>query len=235
MYSYTIVTLGLLAITNLVSAHGAIVKAVGDAGGAGSAIGIDPNTPRDGTRRNPFQQDSTRFKGDNADTCGQTLGGGENADIAAGTKAVMAMMGNQLPQVSAGGSLMMTLHQVNGDGAGPYSCQMSADGTGAAWTDINVQTNVPGTNSRSRAKATDFPLKAVMPAQMSCTGNVAGQNNVCLVRCMNAARAGPFGGCVPVQAVQGGAAPAATNNTKRAENLDNDAEFQKELLADGDY
>lgn len=50
------------------------VKAVGDQGGVGAAIGVDPDTPRDGTRRNPFQQDSTRFKGDNADTCGQTLG-----------------------------------------------------------------------------------------------------------------------------------------------------------------
>jgi hypothetical protein len=29
-----------------------------------------------------------------------------------------------------------------------------------------------------------------MPAAMACTGTVAGQNNVCLVRAMNAARAG---------------------------------------------
>ncbi len=28
---------------------------------------------------------------------------------------------------------------------------------------------------------------------------MAGQDNVCLVRCQNAARAGPFGGVVPVQ------------------------------------
>jgi hypothetical protein len=191
MYFHTSVTLGLLAITHLVAGHGAIVKAVGDAGGAGSAIGIAADTPRDGTRRSPFQQDSTRFKGDNADTCGQTLGGGEN-DISAGTKAVMQMMGQTLPQVSGGGSLMMTLHQVNGDGAGPYSCEMNTDATGQTWQSVDVQTNVPGTNSRSRAKATDFPLKVAMPAQMSCTGNVAGQNNVCLVRCMNAARAGKF-------------------------------------------
>jgi len=179
MYFHTSITLGLLAITHLVAGHGAIIKAVGDAGGAGSAIGVDPNTPRDGTRRAPFQQDSTRFKGQNKATCGQTLGGGEN-DIQAGTKAVMAMMGQQLPQVSAGGSLMMTLHQVNGDGAGPYSCQMNADGTAQTWTDVQVQTNVPGTNSRSRAKATDFPLKVAMPAQMSCTGNVAGQTTSAL-------------------------------------------------------
>lgn len=246
MYFYTSVTLGLLAITQLVAGHGAIIKAVGDAGGAGSAIGIDPNTPRDGTKRNPFQADSTRFKGDNADTCGQTVGAGEN-DIQAGTKAVLAMNGNQLPQVSGGGSLMMTLHQVNGDGAGPYSCEINSDATGQTWQTVQVQTNVPGTNSRSKAKATDFPLKVAMPAQMSCTGNLAGQNNVCLVRCMNAARAGPFGGCVPVQAVQGGAAPAAASPaaaapaasasaaTKRSEDLDNDPEFQAELEADGDY
>jgi hypothetical protein len=64
----------MFAAATLVAGHGAIVKAVGDQGGAGSAIGVDPATPRDGTRRNPFQQDSTRFKGDNAATCGQTLG-----------------------------------------------------------------------------------------------------------------------------------------------------------------
>ena len=64
----------MFAAATLVAGHGAIVKAVGDQGGAGSAIGVDPNTPRDGTKRNPFQQDSTRFKGDNAATCGQTLG-----------------------------------------------------------------------------------------------------------------------------------------------------------------
>jgi hypothetical protein len=36
---------------------------------------------------------------------------------------------------------------------------------------------------------------------------VAGQSNVCLVRCQNAARAGPFGGVVPVQ-MAGAATPA---------------------------
>jgi hypothetical protein len=248
MYFYSSITLGLLAITQLVAGHGAIVKAVGDAGGAGSAIGIDPNTPRDGTRRDPFQQDTTRFKGDNKAACGQTLGGGENDNIEAGVKAVMSNMGNQLPQVSGGGSLMMTLHQVNGDGAGPYTCEMNVDATGQNWQSIDVATNVPGQNSRSRAKATDFPLKATMPSQMSCTGNLAGQNNVCLVRCMNAARAGPFGGCVAVQqagaaapaaapAAASSAAPAAASSapaTKR-DNLDTDAEFEKELQEDGDY
>jgi hypothetical protein len=46
---------------------------------------------------------------------------------------------------------------------------------------------------------TDFPLNAAVPANQQCSGTVAGQSNVCLVRCQNAARAGPFGGVVPVQ------------------------------------
>jgi hypothetical protein len=95
----SVVSFSLLASSSLVAGHGAIIKAVGDAGGAGSAIGVDPNTPRDGTGRNPFQQDSTRFRGDAADTCGETLGGGDN-DIQAGTAQVMQLNGATLPQVS---------------------------------------------------------------------------------------------------------------------------------------
>lgn len=75
---------------------------------------------------------------------------------------------------------------------------INADGTGAQWTDIQVTDNVPGRNSRNRQGAsTDFPLTAEIPATQECTGAVAGQENVCLVRCQNAARAGPFGGVVP--------------------------------------
>jgi hypothetical protein len=111
--------LGLLATIDVVSGHGAIVSAVGDAGGSGMALGIDTSTPRDGTRRNPFQQDSTRFRGDAADTVGETLGGGTN-DLEAGTQAIMAETGDMLPQVSAGGEITMTHHQVNVDGGGEY-------------------------------------------------------------------------------------------------------------------
>lgn len=56
---------------------------------------------------------------------------------------------------------------------------------------------------------TDFPLAATIPADQSCTGTVAGQDNVCLVRCMNTARAGPFGGVVPVQMTSANNSPAA--------------------------
>lgn len=211
--SKTLLTLTLLAAAKLVAAHSAIINAVGDAGGSGMALGVDTSTPRDGTRRNPFQQDSTRFRGDAADTVGETLAGGDN-QLEAGTQAILAETGDSLPQVTAGGELQMTLHQVNSDGAGPYTCMINADGTAQTWNNIQVTQNVPGgRNSRNRdGEQTDFPLTASIPAGQSCTGTVAGQDNVCLVRCQNSARAGPFGGVVPVQMVDAGA--AAGNGTE---------------------
>lgn len=78
----------------------------------------------------------------------------------------------------------------------PYTCEMSADATGTTFTPMTVITNVPGTNSRSRAKATDFPLVAQAAPGAACTGGPNG--DACIVRCRNAARAGPFGGCAVV-------------------------------------
>ena len=213
MYFTTSSVIAFLASSSLVAGHGAIIKATGDAGGAGSAIGVVPTTPRDGTNRNPFKQDSTRFRGDAADTCGETLGGGDN-DIQAGTAQVMQLNGATLPQVSAGGTLMMTVHQVNSDGAGPYKCMIDATGTGTNWVPMTVTQNLQG-NDRGRNKDTqmqDLPLNVQVDAAQTCTGTVAGQAGVCMVRCENPARAGPFGGCVPMQM----AGAAGTANTGAA-------------------
>lgn len=51
----------ILAFLASVSAHGAIIAAVGNADpkSVGAAFGIVPTTPRDGTRRNPFQTDTS--------------------------------------------------------------------------------------------------------------------------------------------------------------------------------
>ena len=195
----------ILLAAGLVAGHGAIVSATGDAGGSGMALGIDTSTPRDGTRRRPFQQDTTRFRGDAEDTVGETLGAGDN-DVESGTQAILDETGDSLPQVTAGGELSMTLHQVNSDGAGPYTCMINDDGTATSWQEITVTENVPGRRGRERdGEATDFPLTASIPAGQECTGSVAGEDNVCLVRCQNPARAGPFGGVVPVQmVVEGG-------------------------------
>lgn len=142
----------LLAFIPLVAGHGAIIKATAPGGGSGMALGVDSATPRDGTRRDPFQADSTRFKGENAATVGQTVGAGEN-DLEAGTQAIMAETGDMLPQVTPGGEIQMTVHQVNGDGAGPYECMVNADGTATQWTNIQVTTNVPGQGGRNRVSS----------------------------------------------------------------------------------
>lgn len=131
-------TLIVSILAHHVAGHAAIIKATGDAGGNGMAIGVDTSTPRDGTRRAPFQQDSTRFKGAAADTVGETLAGGTN-DVEAGTTAIMGETGDQLPQVTPGGEVSMTLHQVNADGAGPYTCDINADGTAASWQSSTFQ------------------------------------------------------------------------------------------------
>lgn len=102
----------------------AIIEATGNAGGSGTAIGIDESTPRTGTGRRPFQQDTTIFDGPTG--CGRTLLGGQN-NMETGTAAVAQKNGG-LPQVTPGGILSMTLHQVNADGAGPYTCMIDQTG-----------------------------------------------------------------------------------------------------------
>ncbi|EGX95490.1 hypothetical protein CCM_00144 [Cordyceps militaris CM01] len=209
----SLIAASVLMAAQLVSGHAAITNAVGNAGGSGMALGIVSSTPRDGTRRNPFQQDATRFRGASAQTFGETVGAGAN-DVESGTAKIMAETGDSLPQVTAGGQVTMTLHQVNADGAGPYTCMINADGTGGNWENIQVTQNVAG-NQRGRNRdgnSSDHPLVAAIPANQQCTGTVAGENNVCLVRCQNPANAGPFGGVVPVQMASPagvGATPAA--------------------------
>ncbi|KAF2453908.1 hypothetical protein BDY21DRAFT_326874 [Lineolata rhizophorae] len=221
----------VLATTGFVAGHGVIIEATGDQGGNGSAIGVDGSTPRDGSRRRPFQQDTTRFRGDNEDTCGETLEGGDN-DIVTGTAVVMAVSGGTLPQVSAGGELSMTLHQVNSDGGGPYTCMIDATGTGTNWQPMTVTQNVPGDDGdNDDGEATDFPLTAEIPEGQECTGSVAGEENVCLVRCENPARAGPFGGCVPIQM-----ADTAEDDTGAANNgTAKRAAFRKMRRAGGGF
>jgi len=134
----SLIVFGLLAAAQLVAGHGAIIAATGDSGGNGTALGIDLSTPRDGTTRNPFEQDTTRFKGAAADTFGETLEGGDNDPETGTTKILAENGGNKLPQITPGGEVQMTLHQVNADGAGPYTCMINDDGTGTTWTTVNI-------------------------------------------------------------------------------------------------
>ncbi|KAG8168480.1 hypothetical protein KVR01_001229 [Diaporthe batatas] len=218
-----------LAASPLVAAHGKIAVATGDAGGNSTALGIQGGVIPGPGKNKVTEPDTTVFKGDQADSCGRTNGQGDN-DIEAGTQAAMALSGNTLAQVTPGGSVSGTLHIVTSDGAGPYKAMLNTDGTGQSWTQMEVETQVPGTKgkiqkSEKRAwaralqavgimkRATnineDYPFKVNMPAGATCTGNIAGQANTCLVKLVNPSNAGPFGGCIPVQMVMPGAAAAA--------------------------
>jgi len=185
------------AFAPMARAHGVITAVSGANGMEGAGFGMVSSTPRDGTGRNPFQTDSSIIRdrevaSGKASACGRTLAGGTN-DIADDLRQ-SEMAG--LASIGPDGKVRMTLHQVNADGGGPYACDVDASATGTMFMAMTVETNVPGKNSRSRAKASEFPIVANMPPGMNCSGGADGQT--CIVRCRNAANAGPFGGCVAV-------------------------------------
>lgn len=104
-----------------------------------------------------------------------------------------------LPTTADDGTITMTFHQVNQDGAGPLTASIDATSGGtdpAAFQDAKVTQNVPGIGigGLSAATTTDFPVKVQMPQGMTCSGTAGGASNVCIVRMQNSALAGPFGG-----------------------------------------
>ncbi|EJD50796.1 hypothetical protein AURDEDRAFT_111958 [Auricularia subglabra TFB-10046 SS5] len=201
------ISLVLASLLVAVHGHGVITEVAGANGKTGAAFGVIADTPRDGSRARPFQQDSSIIRDreiarGKASPCGRTKAGGVN-DIEGNLAAAVS---DGLPTAGENGQVSMTLHQVNGDGAGPYTCEVSTDATGNDFQAMTVVTQVPGVRSRSRAKAEDFPLVAQMPAGVACTGGPNG--DACIVRCRNSAAAGPFGGCVAVTTADSGNANA---------------------------
>lgn len=65
----------------------------------------------------------------------------------------------------------------------------------------------------------DYPFAATIPAGTTCSGTVAGQSGVCLVKIVNPSNAGPFGGVIAIQmagANTSTAAAPATNSAAKA-------------------
>ncbi|KLO06366.1 hypothetical protein SCHPADRAFT_895496 [Schizopora paradoxa] len=191
------------------NAHGVITAVTGANGVTSQAFGVIASTPRDGSTPVPFEQDTSVIRNLEIQTgqtgvCGKTKAGGNNEVTTQLNQAVAA----GLPSAAADGSVTMTLHQVNQDGAGPYTCEVSTDATGQNFAAMTVTTNVPGFDSLSLAQATDFPLVAQLPAGTNCTGGPDG--NACLVRCKNNAIAGPFGGCTAVTTSSSGSSSASS-------------------------
>jgi Egh16-like virulence factor len=152
----------------------------------------------------------------------------------------MAMSGSTLPQVSSGGSISGTVHIVTTDGAGPDTAIVDPTGTGAfsTGTKMTVTQQVPGTKGNIAAPKQrrfvtrmlvnmgivkrasnvneDYPFAATMPAGTTCSGTVAGQSGVCLVKIVNPSNTGPFGGVIAVQMAGANASTAAAPATNSA-------------------
>lgn len=219
-------------------------------GGNTTGLGIQGAViPGAGTNKQT-EVDTTVFNSKNAatDGLGKTKAG---ANTMADMTAVMAASGSTLPQVSDGGELSGTIHIVTTDGAGPCSAIVDPTGTGAfsQGTQAKVTTQVPGTRGNIAApkqrslmmrslvnmgivkRASNVnehcPIKVAMPAGMSCTGSVGGQENVCLVKLANPSGAGPFGGVAAFQMASAAtASTVGTDSTTTAAKRSISAKFR---------
>lgn len=191
-----------------VDAAAAVAKFMGSTGGA---AGTGASTAAAGTTKAKGTKNAQRGL---LDALTGGAGGGKKAGAGgagAGSKTpkgtaetgVAASAGagasSGLPTCADDGTITMTFHQVNQDGAGPLTASIDPTSGGtdpAAFSDAQVSQNVPGlgVGGLSGATTTDFPVKVQMPAGMTCSGTVGGVSNVCVVRMQNAALAGPFGG-----------------------------------------
>ena len=205
----------LFSISALVfytSAFAVVLQAQGDGGSPssgllsgpiGMALGVDPSTPRNGAAIDPHKRDTTIFKQRTFSMwkgCGQTIQSGVlQADILT-PKLVQR---GQVARVSAGGYLFMVLHQISGSGNGPYTCGVDQTGAGTSFPKkLEVSRQVPGQSPTLNAVVTtQFPFQVSMPTDLKCTGSYGGKNNICMIRCQNAAINGPYGACIPVQQV----------------------------------
>jgi len=149
--------------------------------------------------------------GSATESAGTSTPEGTTEDIVAKTAGDGASSG--LPTCSDDGTITMTYHQVNQDGAGPLSAQIDATSGGTdpnAFQDAQVTQDVPGAVlGLSGTTTTDFPIAVQMPAGMTCKGRIGNVNNVCVVRLRNDALAGPFGGSAAFTQSQGAQKRAA--------------------------
>jgi len=105
-----------------------------------------------------------------------------------------------LPTCADDGTVNMVYHQVNQDGAGPLQAFVDPTSGGtdpSAFVAATMVADVPGIAAGlSPVTDTDFNIAAKMPAGTVCSGTVAGQTGVCIMRLNNNTPAGPFGGSV---------------------------------------
>ncbi|MCJ1446785.1 MAG: hypothetical protein MMC23_007292 [Stictis urceolatum] len=179
-----------LAFLALADAHCKITYATGDFGGAGVALGL-------GLNNHTSQSDVTTFLDPDL-PLGSTAANGPIDPAVALPRAEKLSGSWLLPQISAGSTVSMTMHQIDPDGAGPMHCMIDSSAIGDEFTPMRVTVDVPGMDGMSAATDQDFPLEVVVPSGIECEGRINGHLRVCLVKCVN--RRG-YGGSLVVQQI----------------------------------
>ncbi|EPS39560.1 hypothetical protein H072_6627 [Dactylellina haptotyla CBS 200.50] len=120
---------------------------------------------------------------------------------------------NKMAQATPGGYVEMVTWQVNDDGAGPFRCKLDESGTGQSFGSWLPGVHYDGGSAaNSIYPATNFQhhkLRVPIPKNVNCQAQYGSYKNVCILRCENVAKNGPFGGCVPFQVMY----PADKYNT----------------------
>ncbi|PHH69608.1 hypothetical protein CDD82_7652 [Ophiocordyceps australis] len=213
----------------LASCHGVILNAQGiDNSPPSVGFQVDPAIARNCINISPCQQDTTIIRDAEIDAnvvnqCGRTQLKG-NIDVGENTENAIAE--GKVTEVEPGTEMQVTIHQVNADGAGPYTCDLDeTSNTGVISQNLTVTNNVPGANGLSQAKAEAFNITVKMPDQFTCTG--ASTGDICTVRCRNNALAGPFGGCFPVRLA---GAKGQSNNANSIRTADPAQKINDQIL-----
>ncbi|CAG8961075.1 hypothetical protein HYFRA_00002617 [Hymenoscyphus fraxineus] len=167
------------AIFSAVNAQGVLVQAIGKAGSTPSlALGYD-------FKSGDAAIISAKENAQNVvNECGRSLLGG-NIDIGETTET--AIVAKQLTEASKGSTVTVTMRPVDDRGKGPFTCDMdqtsNTKATGQTKLEVKEKEEANG----------DITLSVQMPQDMACNG--ASTGNICTVRCFNAEKTGPFGGC----------------------------------------
>ncbi|KAK6341988.1 hypothetical protein TWF730_001469 [Orbilia blumenaviensis] len=126
---------------------------------------------------------------------------GVRHDIASGRKGLR----NGVAKVTAGGAVNVLVWQVNLDGGGPFKCRLEDGVTGQ-----NFKWDVPVVHNKCHGDKNSLNLKGVqklcqftvqLPTHLNCHNDYNGLKKVCMIRCENFAKNGPFGGCFPIQQI----------------------------------
>lgn len=117
---------------------------------------VDPTNPKDAN----FIADA-EISANVVNQCGRTLLGG-NIDVGDTTETALA--DNKVTTTKKGGSVKLTIDQVNANGTGPYTC------------DMDLQSNTLGAKGQTKLtiKETDnngkTTIDVTMPDDLACIG-----------------------------------------------------------------